>query len=149
MKKEIELKEFANNNKVSIEKAKKWAEDGLLPISSKKGDMIYLIYGARKIYYSKSKTANGILASIVYASNKRMHVVPESFGKNCLNQEEFDSYIDELVEAKCLKRRKIGGLTYYDAGINANKRIETPYSACLKAVEVAVPVAITVATTVL
>lgn len=92
-----------------------WISNGYLPGADLEKN--YVPDSARPPYTkARARNAGSIYTSIVVASYKRRHVFPSLY-KLC--DEEFESYIDELVKAGLIVRRTTGGITYYDATVQA------------------------------
>lgn len=68
------------------------------------------------------KSVSAIYRSIVQATKRRRHVLPQIYD---VCPEEFESYINQLIAVGLIVRRKTDGIVYYDAtpkAINADDR---------------------------
>ena len=93
----------------------KWIIEKLIPGADLESD--YIPDSARPPYTkARAKDANSIYCSIVSASCKRYHVLPQLY-KICTD--EFNGYINRLVEADLISIRVTDNITYYDATLNA------------------------------
>lgn len=68
---------------------------------------------------AKVKFPTSVFMSIVKAALKRKHVLPELYG---MCQDEFDNYINQLVEAGLIQIRITDGITYYDPTLQAEQQ---------------------------
>lgn len=88
-----------------------WIEKGYIPGASLAED--YVPASARKPYTkARAKTSDAIYCSIVNASRNHFHVLPALYG---LCEDEFNGYVNRLVEAGYIVRRTTDDVTYYDA----------------------------------
>ena len=104
----------------SAKTVKAWIENGYVPGANWDDD--YVPDSARPPFTearAKSKCSNSVFASIVKATLKRKHVFPELYG---MCQEEFDGYINQLVEAGLIIIRITDDITYYDPTLQAEQR---------------------------
>lgn len=113
------IEKFMQHNKIKRrETVVKWIKNDLIPGANLTDD--YIPNSARVPYTkARAKNVQGIYVSIFNASNRQKHVLPKIYG---ICQEEFDNYIDEMVNANLIKRRITDGITYYDVRLFA----ETP-----------------------
>ena len=94
-----------------------WIEQGYIPGANLDED--YIPDSARPPYtLARAKDSDTIYCSIVTASMKQFHVFPALYN---ICDDEFNGYIDWLVEAGYIVKRITDGITYYDATIIANK----------------------------
>ena len=111
------IDEFAQNIRKKRGLIVDWIEKGLIPGADIERD--YIPDSAREPYTKcRAKKANSIYASIVKASNERKHVVPSLYG---ICDEEFNGYIDRLVEAELIVKRECDGIIYYDATMKSKE----------------------------
>lgn len=88
----------------------KWVLEDLIPGSDLVND--FVPDSARPPYTkARVKNADSIYCSIVAASKKRYHVLPKIY-KIC--DDEFNGYINRLVEANLISIRVTDNITYYD-----------------------------------
>lgn len=120
----------------STKTVKSWIENGYVPGANWDAD--YVPDSARPPFTearAKSKCSNSVFASIVKATLKRKHVLPELYG---MCQEEFDGYINQLVEAGLIRIRITDGITYYDPTLQAEQQSKSEIKQLIKeCVEVA------------
>ena len=99
----------------------KWIMENLIPGA----DLVsnYVPDSARPPYTkARAKDAHSIYYSIVDASRKRYHVLPQIY-KMC--EDEFNGYINRLAEANLIAIRVTDNITYYDTPLpatNCNKK---------------------------
>lgn len=87
-----------------------WIKKGLIPKASIEDD--YIPDSARIPYTkARAKNAKSIYYSIISASNKHMHVMPQIYK---ISQGEFNHYILELEKANLISRRVEDEVEYYD-----------------------------------
>ena len=95
----------------------KWIVEDLIPGADLASD--YVPNSARPPYTkARVKDADSIYCSIVAASRKRYHVLPKIY-KIC--DDEFNGYINRLVEANLISIRVTDNITYYDTPLTAKK----------------------------
>ena len=103
--------QFAEKINKSCKTVNEWITKGLIPGAILEKD--YVPEAARAPYTkARAKTAKGIYYSMVNATKDLKHIVPSLYK---ITQEEFDGYIDDLIEAKLIRKRLEEGVTYYDA----------------------------------
>lgn len=108
----MESKNIKNRKKVE-----KWIENGYIPNASLKKD--YIPDSARIPYtQARARKADAIYLSIIRASELRYHVIPDLYS---LTQNEFDFYIEQLVQANILAKRVEDEVTYYDITLSKLK----------------------------
>ena len=112
----------------------KWILENLIPGADLVSD--YVPDSARPPYTkARAKNVNSIYYSIVDASRKRYHVLPKIY-KIC--EDEFNGYIDRLVNANLIEIRITDNITYYDAPLpdkNCNRKfILSALEACSKGI---------------
>ena len=99
----------------------KWIIDGLIPGADLTTN--FVPDSARRPFTcARAKNADAICCSIVTASRKLYHVMPQIY-KICTD--EFNGYINRLVEAKLIVIRVTDNITYYDSTLtekNCNKK---------------------------
>ena len=110
---------FAEEKKTKKETVLGWIEKGYIPGANLEKDFIP-DYARKPYTLAKAKTSKSIYYSILYAAQHLFHVLPALYN---LCEDEFNGYIDRLVEAGCLVKRVTDGVTYYDA---------TPKAMCYK-----------------
>lgn len=89
----------------------KWILDDLIPGSNLGAD--YVPDSARPPYTkARAQNTQSIYHSIVVASRNRCHVLPKLYN---ICEDEFNSYINQLVAANLITIRETDGITYYDA----------------------------------
>ncbi len=120
----------------------KWILDGLIPCANL--DQDYVPDSARPPYTkARAKNTNSIYCSIVNASIKRCHVLPKIY-KIC--EDEFNGYINRLVEANLISIRISDDITYYDATPTASrynkKLILKAIESCTRAISEGITTAI-------
>lgn len=94
-----------------------WIKNGLMPGANLQHN--YIPDSARPPYTkARAKNTNAIYISLVKGAYNRRHIMPQLYNNMC--EDEFNGYIDRLVEAGLIVRRVSDGITYYDATINAN-----------------------------
>lgn len=117
----MEIGSFAKTNGIKVSRVEKWIKDGLIPGADL--DENHVPDSARMPYtQARAKNAKAIYRSIVQATKQRRHVLSQIYG---ICPEEFESYINQLIEAGLIVRRKTDGITYYDAtpkAINADDK---------------------------
>lgn len=126
--------DFAKKHNTSERTVRGWIEKGYIPGSNLAED--YVPASARKPYTkARAKTSDAIYCSIVNAARNRFHVLPPLYD---LCEDEFNGYVDCLVDAGYIVRRTTDGITYYDATPQAKhyKKVEL-----LKAIEPAIKAA--------
>ena len=95
----------------------KWISKDLIPGADLTAD--YVPDSARPPYTkARAKDADSIYCSIVAASYNRYHVLPKIY-KIC--DDEFNGYINRLVEANLISIRVTDNITYYDTPLTAKK----------------------------
>ena len=95
----------------------KWILENLIPGANLDKD--YIPDSARPPYTkARIKDSNSIYCSIVAASRKRYHVLPQIY-KIC--EDEFNGYINRLVDAKLIEVRVTDNIAYYDTPITVKK----------------------------
>ena len=107
------ISDFAEKQKTKKKTVLGWIEKGYIPGANLAKD--FIPDSARKPYTkarASAKNSASIYYSIVNASRNLFHVLPTLYG---LCEDEFNGYIDRLVEAECLVRRTMDSVTYYDA----------------------------------
>lgn len=112
------IEEFMENKGIKNRKTiEEWIRKGYIPKASIKDNFIP---NSARVPYTKARAKNSksIYVSIVKASSKLQHVVPSMY-KIC--DDEFDGYINRLIEARLIDKRVSDGVTYYDATIDADK----------------------------
>ena len=110
------IQEFAAAKKVKVKTVESWIEKGLIPLADLSEN--YVPNSARAPYTgARAKKSDAIYTSIVRASKELKHVLPSLYG---ICDEEFEGYIDRLVEAGFIERRTTDGVTYYDATLMAS-----------------------------
>ncbi len=116
------IEKFCEINSIrNKQKVKKWIQDGLIPGANLSKN--YIPDSARIPYTNtRARTATSICKSIVHASEKRYHVLPQLFK---ISNDEFQGYIDCLVHEKLIAKRITDNITYYDAIVNGDT-IRTP-----------------------
>ena len=115
------IEEFMNNNEVKLRSTViGWIRKGYIPRANEGEN--YIPNSARVPYINaKARTSDAIYNSIVEASRQRKHVMPALYR---MGDDEFQGYINRLVEAGFIVIRISDGVTYYDATLkakNANK----------------------------
>lgn len=99
----------------------KWILDGLVPGADLATN--YIPDSARQPYTNaRAKSADSIYYSIVKATKNLYHVTAKIYN---LYDDEFNGYINRLVEAGLIIIRVTDGVTYYDSPIpskNCNKK---------------------------
>ena len=112
------IQTFMTNNGVKDKKTViDWIKKGYIPRANTEID--YIPNSARLPFTeARARDAKAIYSSIVKATNKRKHVLPVLY-KIC--DDEFNGYIDRLVEAGLIVRRVSDEVTYYDATIKATE----------------------------
>lgn len=108
---------FAEKHKTKKETVLGWIEKGYIPGANLEKD--FIPDSAKKPYTrarAQAKNSDSIYYSIVNATRNLFHVMPALYG---LCEDEFNGYIDRLVEAGCLVKRITDGVTYYDATFQA------------------------------
>lgn len=114
----------------STKTVKAWIENGYIPGANLED--YYVPDSARPPFTearAKSKCSNSVFASIVKATLKRKHVFPELYG---MCQEEFDGYINQLVEAGLIIIRITDGITYYDPTLQAEQQSKSEFKIIIK-----------------
>lgn len=115
------IETFAKNNNIKEKRVKGWIEKELIPRADL--DRNYVPDSARQPYTkARAKKASSIYLSIVRASNKRFHVLPQLYG---ICDDEFEGYINQLVAARLIVKRETDEVTYYDAAlevVNLNRK---------------------------
>jgi hypothetical protein len=105
------ISDFATKHTISERTVRVWIEKGYIPGASLAED--YVPASARKPYTkARAKTSDAIYCSIVNASRNHFHVLPALYG---LCEDEFNGYVNRLVEAGYIVRRTTDDVTYYDA----------------------------------
>lgn len=92
-----------------------WIEKGYIP----KADVDRnFIPDSARVPYTKARatTTNGIYNSIVQATSKREHVMAKLYN---ICEDEFNGYIEELINAGLIKKRVTDGVIYYDAPLQS------------------------------
>lgn len=105
------IKEFAERNKIKKkETVIKWITDGLIPGANLCEDFVP---NSARIPYTKARAKNSkaIYVSIVKATEKRYHVTADIYN---LSEDEFNGYINRLIEAGLIAERVTDGIRYYD-----------------------------------
>lgn len=113
--------EFQSRCKESTKTIRNWLEQGYIPGAAQNletGEWEIPVHARPPYTRTRAKTAQGICASIVDASNKRHHVFPVLYH---LDSSEFEGYIDVLVKADLICRRTVNGITYYDATLKGQE----------------------------
>lgn len=108
------IEQFANRSGKKIEIVLKWIYDGLIPQASVDND--FVPDSARVPYRSNAKNSDSIYESIVRASSNAKHVCAKTYG---LCDQEFQGYIERLVDAGLIVKRTTDNVTYFDATIAA------------------------------
>lgn len=104
----------------SAKTVKAWIENGYVPGANWDAD--YVPDSAKPPFTearAKIKFPISVFMSIVKATLKRKHVLPELYG---MCQEEFDGYINQLVEAGLIRIRITDSITYYDPTLQAEQQ---------------------------
>ncbi len=125
------ISDFATKHNMNERTVRVWIEKGYIPGASLAED--YVPASARKPYTkARAKTSDAIYCSIVNAARNRFHVLPPLYD---LCEDEFNGYVDRLVDAGYIVRRTTDDITYYDATPQAKhyKKVEL-----LKAIEPAI-----------
>ena len=103
--------QYANKSNKSIETILRWIYEGRVPGASVDHD--YVPDSARTpLTKTRAKTAEAIYWSIVKASNEKKHVTHHTY-KLC--KDEFNCYIEQLINAGLIVKRKTDGVIYYEA----------------------------------
>lgn len=113
--------EFQSSCKENAKTIQNWLEQGYIPGATQNpetGDWEIPLHARPPYTRARAKTAQGICASIVDASNKRCHVFPTLYH---LDPSEFEGYIDVLVKADLICPRTVNGITYYDATLKGQE----------------------------
>ena len=114
------INQFVQNHGLKRLRVLDWISKGLIPGASV--DRNYIPDSARIPYTkARAKRADKIYCSIVNASIRRQHVLPQLYG---ICQEEFDGYIRRLEQAGLIERRITDDIIYYDATIEATQYSE-------------------------
>ena len=110
------IQEFATAHGAKVATVENWIEKGYIPNANLNEN--YIPNSARVPYTkARAKNADAIYFSIVKASRELKHVLPSLY---CICDEEFNGYINRLVEAGFIERRTTEGVTYYDATLKAS-----------------------------
>lgn len=113
----MKIDTFALQNKVKRKTVEKWIKDDLIPKADLEKD--YIPESARLPYTkARAKNAKSIYVSMVKAAYSRKHILPVLY-KIC--DDEFNGYIERLVDAGCIVKRISDDITYYDATLQANE----------------------------
>lgn len=113
----MKIDTFASRNKVKRKTVEKWIKDDLIPKADLEKD--YIPESARPPYTkARAKNAKSIYVSMVKAAYNRKHILPVLY-KIC--DDEFNGYIERLVNAGCIVKRISDDITYYDATLQANE----------------------------
>ena len=110
------IEEFMKNYGIKNKKTvNNWISKQLIPGGDISND--FVPNSARPPYTkARAKTADSIYCSIIEATRKRKHVLPQIY-KIC--PEEFNTYIKQLEKAELLIVRTTDNITYYDLSIHA------------------------------
>lgn len=118
----LTMKEFMK--KVGVTKKKyvlDWINEERIPGIQKEGDTYLFPNSARRPYRSHCKpksNAKTIRGAIVNACMKRQHISASTF---YLSEGEFESYIEDLIQAELIALRKEDGICYYDSTIKSEQ----------------------------
>lgn len=130
------IKDYSIRCNVSEKAAKQWIQKGYVPGADLEND--YVPDSARSPYTEarvKVKLSTSVFSSIMKATLKGKHVVPSLYN---MCQEEFDSYINQLVEAGLISIRITDGITYYDPTLKAEEKnkneLKAIFKECLEAI---------------
>lgn len=105
------ISEFAAKTGHKTKIVKGWIDRGLIPKADISAD--YVPDSAREPYTkARAKTSDAIYESIVNAARNRRHVLPALYG---IGQDEFNGYVDRLIESGLIFARESDGVVYYDA----------------------------------
>ncbi|MBR2372400.1 MAG: hypothetical protein IKA90_05990 [Clostridia bacterium] len=116
-----------------------WVKNGLIPGASLEKN--YIPDSARIPYTkARAKTSKARYVSMVRASEGFYHILPQLYG---ICKEEFDAYVQRLVDAGLIARRNTDGVDYYDTVYDSSQTDNF----ILKAIEKAAKVIIEGATT--
>lgn len=114
----------------STKTVKAWIENGYVPGANWDAD--YVPDSARPPFTearAKSQYPNSVFTSIVKAALKRKHVLPELYG---MCQDEFDGYVNQLVEAGLIRIRITDDITYYDPTLQAERQSKSEIKQLIK-----------------
>ncbi len=123
------IKEFAKEKNKKEKLVVSWIRKDLIPRASVDNNFIP---ASARIPYTKAraKTAKGRYISMVKATERFYHIIPKLYG---ICKDEFDAYIQRLVDAGLIVRRLTDGIEYYDRVFDSNSK----KSFIVKAIEVA------------
>lgn len=117
----MDIETFVINNHCKRKTVIKWIKEGFIPGGNLEKD--YIPDSARVPYTgARAKNTDAIYFSMVKASRNRKHILPSLYH---LCEEEFNAYVDRLVQAGLIEKRRTDGIVYYDAtlkAIDANKQ---------------------------
>lgn len=116
----MKVEEFAERCHKNVKTVKNWISQNYVPGANLEDD--YVPDSAKPPFTearAKIKFPISVFMSIVKATLKRKHVLPELYG---MCQEEFDGYINQLVEAGLIRIRITDSITYYDPTLQAEQQ---------------------------
>lgn len=120
----MNIKEFAEKYKIKNEKKiVNWIDRGILPGAYKLDDGEYYISEYSKPPYTSARAKNctAIYVSIVKACEKRKSVCAKLYK---LNEDEFNLYIEQLVEKNIIEKRTHDNCDFYYATLNSKLFLE-------------------------
>ena len=112
------IEEFAKNTGKKESLVIEWIRKGLIPNASV--DNNYIPDSARLPYTkARAKTSTARYVSMIRATENFYHILPKLYG---ICKDEFDAYIERLVEAKLIVRRVTDNVKYYDTLYNGTAK---------------------------
>lgn len=115
--------EFVDGTGAREKTVNKWLENGYIPGAINNNGEWTIPDSARAPYTeARAKNRCKIFASILMGSNKGKHVLPKIYK---ISENEFLTYVSQLVNAGLLVIRNEDGVDYYDVTLNTSDYLST------------------------